>query len=1120
MSTVADERQGLLTGKLLAIGARVQLRGEGGAGFELTGKAAALVALAALDGQVERRRAALMLWPDSPEGQARNNLRTLAHRVNQRFGGELLKGTERLAIDAAQVRVVLQDSQALLSALRSGGPQACELLAAAGIQAETSALLADWLDAARQRLRRLQLTELSAALTQARARQDAGQAIALARACVQLEPLSEHWHRQLMDTLAGCGDRAAALAAYEDCKALLRQQLGVLPDLQTRTVQLRILQGQAQMAEAPQAVAAGLTPLGGAARFPLVEREAVLAEVRQALAQGQHVAVQGEAGVGKTRLLRQLAEQGQVEQLAIPPGAREESYAAVMQLLQELQPRHALKVGVPEQVELARLAPLAFPEVQPSQASLSRPRLHAALRHWLDQLARAGVQTLVVDDLHHADAASQAAFAALLAPGDDGAATRPTLLLAHRSGETGPSWQEALVSAQVRGQARSIALPRLTQRGVQALLQAMQAERGEEQAARLLQRTGGNPLFVIELARHALEKSDEPVPAAANLDVLLRSRLAGCSAEAQQLAAVAGVAGQDFSVELATAVTGRPALALMSAWSELQQKGLFADHGLAHDLVREAALAGLPQAIGRTLHRQVAAHLEGLGLKGARVLGHWLAAQEFDPALPHLMHQLYATSAAGLSTVQLEIELLGLMAGLSDAVLIDKLWLTAEVDDVEREDLVLRTHGPRLEALVQRVERGPRTEAVDAWLAYERARLLSLRDRQAAKAYATLREAAERMPEQGIERAYVEVFLSVTALNVTGEVRAHATRARAALAGLGDQPEHARLRKLIDTLSAFRSSVTDLLRAKLALLRAARGRQDLGAVEGARFAIGRLCTVRGLASSAYRYFRLNERAQLPAERLREEGDLLISFSAAALLVGRYTAALRFLDPANLPPDLAVGVLFRAVVWLQLGQWDLAATQARSVTMRDVEGDLAFLNLYAVLRADLDLQQGVDPLPISREIVARAQELGVEGPKRQLLEWEVILRTQDPRERAAIGTRMLQDMKTSQVTARRLPRLLVEVAEAHAQAGLAAARSLAMEAARELRRGRGPVTLYLPEGLVRCARLLQASDPAEAAALMHVAQRWVLQALPHVPEFARRSFVEEVAVNRLLLAEQA
>ena len=604
----------------IVVGPRVQVQPRDAASFDATGKAALLLALAALEGQAERRRAALLLWPDSPERQARNNLRTLVHRLNQRCGVELLLGAERLSFDPTRARVVTQDTEALLAALQTGGPQACELLAQADVDRDGSEALGAWLDAARQRWRRQQLAALSDALRAALAAGDADRAMALARACVQLEPLSEHWHRQLMDTLARCGDRAAALAAYEDCKQRLRQHLGVLPDLQTRTVHLRLLQVQSQAPAQAQplvqplaAVNAGLTPLGGAARFALVEREAVLAEAQAAMALGQHVVLQGEAGVGKTRLMRHLADEGVVEPVAIRPGARDEPYAALAQLLQEVQPRRAPIIGMPEQVELARLAPLAFPEVQPSQSGLSAPRLHAALRHWAARLADAGVQRLVLDDLHHADAASQAAFAALLAPHDDGAAPPLPLLLAHRAGEIDAPLAEALVAAQVRGQARCIGLQRLSLQGVQSLLRAMQAGHDEALAARLLQRTGGNPLFLIELARQlqdAPESAASDAATADNLDALLRSRLSGCSIDAQQLASVAAVAGQDFSVELASAVIGQPPLALMDAWNELQQRGLFADHGVAHELVRDAAVGLLPQAIGRTLHRQVAAFLE------------------------------------------------------------------------------------------------------------------------------------------------------------------------------------------------------------------------------------------------------------------------------------------------------------------------------------------------------------------------------------------------------------------------------------------------------------------------------------------------------------------------------
>ena len=179
----------------ITLGARVQAARPDGSGFESTGKAALLLAMAALEGPVERRRVALLLWPQSPESQARNNLRTLVHRVNQRFGGELLVGAQRVGFDPTQATVLLPDTEALLAALGAGGPQACELLAQAGVEGDLSEGLREWLDAARQRLRRQQLAGLSEALGVAMSSaRDQARATALARACVQLEPLSEHWH--------------------------------------------------------------------------------------------------------------------------------------------------------------------------------------------------------------------------------------------------------------------------------------------------------------------------------------------------------------------------------------------------------------------------------------------------------------------------------------------------------------------------------------------------------------------------------------------------------------------------------------------------------------------------------------------------------------------------------------------------------------------------------------------------------------------------------------------------------------------------------------------------------------------------------------------------------------
>ncbi|WP_425258751.1 BTAD domain-containing putative transcriptional regulator [Rubrivivax sp. RP6-9] len=1116
----------------IVVGARVQVhvpaRASDAASFDATGKTALLLALAALEGTAERRRAALLLWPDSPERQARNNLRTLVHRLNQRCGVELLLGTEHLSFDPARARVVTQDTEALLAALQTGGATACELLAQADVDGARSEALGAWLDAARQRWRRQQLAALSEALHAALAAGEAARAMTLARACVQLEPLSEHWHRQLMDTLARCGDRAAALAAYEDCKQRLRQHLGVLPDLQTRTVHLRLLQAQVQLQEQAQvppqvqaqplaAVNTGLTPLGGAARFALVEREAVLAEAQAAMARGQHVVLQGEAGVGKTRLLRHLAEVGVVEPVVLRPGARDEPYAAVAQLLQEVQPRRAPRIGMPEQVELARLAPLAFPEVQPSQSGLSAPRLHAALRHWAARLAEAGVQRLVLDDLHHADAASQAAFAALLAPHDDSAAPVLPLLLAHRAGEIEAPLAEALVAAQVHDQARCITLQRLSLHGVRALLRAMQAGNDDALAARLLQRTGGNPLFVIELARQLQDAPESDAANAAtaattdNLNALLRSRLQGCSSDAQQLASVAAVAGQDFSVELASAVIGQPPLALMDAWNELQQRGLFADHGTAHELVRDAALAMLPQAIGRTLHGQVAGALEALGLVGTRVLRHWIATGNFERALPHAVHHLRATGTAGLPTAQLELDLLDLLERVSDDVLLDNVWLTAEAGQA----LSTLEAGiwSRLDALVARVSPLARSPDAWAWVAYTRAGALMFRDRLARQAYELLSVAVHGLDEHGPVRAQCELFLAQLAFTAFGRPGEHARRARHAAQTLATQPDYRGLLVRLEGVAAW-NDPTQAVRDFASRMRDARRRGAKAQASDARRQIAEVFRAIGQNGTSLRHLEQHVRTLQDLRGLSDPRYRPSIVCMTALGAGRYGLAQQFLDADGhwFGRLRFVGL---ATLRMRLGQWSLA--RALLADHGEVAACGVFGDLYAVaaLCAELDLHDGKDPSPAYRLALDSMQTRGFSGINLQLMAWEVSNLTRTAAERLDEGMRLVEALSAEPAQLARLPVALLQVAETHAQAGSPGGRALALRAAQALRRGRVSPWICIPDGLVRCATLLQASDPQEAAALVHVARRWVLQALQHVPAPARESYCA-VPVNRLLL----
>jgi DNA-binding SARP family transcriptional activator len=1095
-----------------------------GSGYELRGSAAVVLAWVVLEGRADRRRMSALLWPESGPAQARSNLRVLTHRINQRFGSELLVGTEHLELDGSLAQVELHDADAVLAALAAGGAARCELLAEAGVEAHAGEDLLAWLGSARKRLKQAQLAQLGEALTEAFALARHARAMALARACVQLDPLSEHRHRRLMEVLARAGDRAAALSAYEDCKALFKQHLGVLPGEQTRMVQLRILQQQALGATQggqplPGPDAEEPTTPSAASRHPLVEREAVLAQARAALGQGVHVVVQGEPGVGKTRLLRRLAAmtEGQTEHVALHAALEQEPYAALAQLLQEVQPRRRPRVGMAEQVELARLAPLAFAGVKPSEAALSAPRLHAALRHWFARLGDAGVRVLVLDDVQYADAASQAAFSSLLESAAVAGERAPALLMAHRSAEVQAVLDDAVTQAQAQHRAQRMELPRLSLLGVQALLAAMDAAPRTDQAGALAQhlhkRTGGNPLFVIELARQALEQGE--ACGTADLQALLGARLQRCSATAQQLAAVAAVAPEHFTVELAAAVSEHTALALMPAWRELEQRGLFAGQGLAHDLIQDAVLAALPRPILRVLHGQVAEYLEGQGMQGTSVLRHWLAADAADRALPHAVHQLYNVSAAGLPTAQQELAMLDLLERASDEVLMAHLWRTAEVGDSVGE-FMSDDIWHRIRALRGRVERLPGRTGAAAWIAFETARCSRAIDASPKEAYEALEPAAARMPERGIERAFVEHELALHAVSVTGMPHAHLRRARDALAGLPDVLSVNRVRMQNDHQIGIYVDPVEGIKAQVARWRFARQRQDMATVADARALIGRLQAFLGnVTRSLNHYVRAARVRSAGGEDNQPFPDRLL-VGKIAFSAGHYALSHQLLVSVDGQIARLQRLIYLALLHLRMRNLRQAQAQLGQVSPEALREHFATQIVHGHARAELDRLEGRDPVPGLQQQLKWARQFGVSGVNLELMAWEITLHTQPLAERLAAANALQAQLRCHNVGGYKQAKTLLEIAEVCAEADVPQWASAAAESARLLRRGCTNATLYLPEGLVRCARLIRRRDAREADALVHVARRWVHNALLHLPPGAEEGFTRHVVVNRLLL----
>lgn len=575
-------------------------------------KDAALLALLALDGPLQRARAAALLWPDADTQKARNSLRQRLFRLRRAVGGDVIAEDDALSLAAG-----IEHDLAELPTRLADDPAAAvgELLGAFGY--EDCAELADWVTAARERVGAQRRDALAAAAARAEHDGRIAQALQHAERLVADQPLSEQAHRLLMRLHYRRGDRAAALAAYARCAQLLRRELGAEPGAETREL--------AQLIER-----SGVLPGAAARRAPaalsrpplLVGRESQWNALQGAWNDGRVALLSGDAGMGKTRLLSDFAQAQGVVLVAGRPGDERVPYALLARLLRALlRPAGSPLPDAALPAELAHV----LPELGPAPAgALNELRFRQAVLQTLDALHTAGV---ALDDLHYADAAS-VELLPLLAP-----ALR--IALAVRGAEAPLAlvqWQRAEGSDLTE-----VPLTPLTEADVRALLDALALDDidAAQLAPPLVRHTGGNPYFVLEtLAALSTQPgaSAARLPATPGVGALIERRLAQLSPAALRLARVAALADADFGAALASQVMAVHPLDLTEPWSELERAQVLRGDGFVHDLVREVAARAVPAPIAALLHTGIAEHMEARDAAAARIAQHWSEAGQWRRA--------------------------------------------------------------------------------------------------------------------------------------------------------------------------------------------------------------------------------------------------------------------------------------------------------------------------------------------------------------------------------------------------------------------------------------------------------------------------------------------------------
>jgi DNA-binding SARP family transcriptional activator len=682
-----------------------------------TRKAIALAAYLAITGQSHTRDAlASLLWPEYNQSRARAALRrTLSSLGKAREEGWLRADRESVDLDEDAIWVDVTRFHDLLAGCKEHGhpesevcPDCLVLLSEAvslyrddfmaGFGLRDSVAFDDWQFFQSESLRK----ELAGALESlARARGALGEweaAIAHARRWLALDTLHEPAHRMLMALYAWSDQRAAALRQYRECVRVLDQELGVTPLEETtllyRAIQENDLPPRPALSEHRASVRreaeASTVPFVETSRKvarspdnPLVGRdlewEALLESYRSIDEAGHVVVIEGEAGIGKTRLAEEFVANVRAagataviarcyageKNLAYGPFVEGLSAALSREDTDRLKGLPAVSVQEAARLlpDLALLSPDS-PPAPPLDTPGARSRFFRELvRILLEVLDGPPPGILFFDDLHWADDASLSLLTYLVRRLDD----KPIyVLLTWRAEEVHEAQRvrELLAQARRSGRATSLALERLDPASVEELV-GYAVPGAEMLGTRLSDETEGLPLFLTEyltaVEKGELDVGDESWTLPGGVQDLLRTRLLTVGEAAGQVLAAAAVVGRSFDFDTVRAASGRGEEETLTALEELTSRGLIREVGgpvggapaydFDHDKLRTLVYEETSLARKRLLHRRAAVALaaqargrETDALAGQIARHHRLAGQDEEAARYYRLAGDYARS--------------------------------------------------------------------------------------------------------------------------------------------------------------------------------------------------------------------------------------------------------------------------------------------------------------------------------------------------------------------------------------------------------------------------------------------------------------------------------------------
>lgn len=467
-------------------------------------------------------------------------------------------------------------------------------------------------------------------------------------------------HLEVIDILTKLSRHQEALEFCDALEVIFEREYGApLPEdiIQCCQTTERLIQSNDQRVKVDW-------PLLSSMNLPLVGHTHELSQLRQAYFRGGVVIIQGNLGIGKSRLVQEFYELlSPKPMLFLAPVRENENILPLAPMI------NAFRRYLPDEIWFeidavwANQLTLLFPELTEIRADCSlsgtdkfpaaRQHLFDAIHHLLEHVARKhGRVVFFLDDAQWADHQTLQALLYLVLHGFFD--KNGLLIIAKQNELSNPAMEEFVNQIHHNHQVQVINLPGLNPEELRALMdQVFERPTSTAFIERLYRETEGNPFVALEVMRYVLENQIEAddlqtvdqLPMPDSIQELVRTRVTSFSEDARLIITCAALIKSNIDLNILQSVSGVVQNEFINALNPLIKAGFLRTNAddtfnsgtifISHEKVREVVLEAATPASLQILNQRIARHLsqDPQALEKAAVIAdHYLAASEPDNA--------------------------------------------------------------------------------------------------------------------------------------------------------------------------------------------------------------------------------------------------------------------------------------------------------------------------------------------------------------------------------------------------------------------------------------------------------------------------------------------------------